>query len=94
MASIPSLVNELKITDVRFQVVSSYLSSSRENEVLHETSCRLLLDLLPGLETSIVFQENVGLYDFSMRFSIRYVCTLCLHVAGVSGAKSDIVGWQ
>ena len=34
--------------------------SSRDNRELHTLSCRLLLDVMPGLETSVVFQENVS----------------------------------
>jgi len=28
-------------------------------EALHTVSCRLLLDIMPGLETSVIFQDNV-----------------------------------
>lgn len=44
------------------QVVGEYIMSSRESEQspLHTASCRLLLDVLPGLETSVVFQETVN----------------------------------
>jgi len=28
-------------------------------DALHTVSCRLLLDIMPGLETSVIFQDNV-----------------------------------
>lgn len=45
------------------KLVGEYVMSGRESEQspLHMASCRLLLDVLPGLETSVVFQETEGL---------------------------------
>ena len=44
------------------QVVSEYMMGGRVTDMspLHTASCRLLLDVLPGLETSVVFQETVS----------------------------------
>ena len=39
-------------------MVNTYLLNRELNE-LHVICCRLLLGLMPGLETSVVFQENV-----------------------------------
>lgn len=33
--------------------------SNRDNTELHVAASRLLLDVMPGLETTIVFQETV-----------------------------------
>lgn len=42
-----------------FQLVGSYIISSRDKEV-NTLACRLLFDVIPGLETSIVFTETVS----------------------------------
>lgn len=34
---------------------------SRDNFELQSVACRLMLDLLPGLETSVVFNDTVSL---------------------------------
>ena len=47
--------------------MSEYLVRNRDQTELHIIACRLLLDIMPGLETSVVFQENVmafSLHDF------------------------------
>jgi len=36
-----------------------YRSDQPTAEALHTVSCRLLLDIMPGLETSVIFQDNV-----------------------------------
>lgn len=43
------------------KLVSTYLMSNRDNTELHIAASRLLLDVMPGLETTIVFQETDGL---------------------------------
>lgn len=43
------------------KLVSTYLMSNRDNTELHVAASRLLLDVMPGLETTIVFQETDGL---------------------------------
>jgi len=41
------------------QLVSSYVLHSQRDLNLQTLACRLLYDILPGLETSVVFQETV-----------------------------------
>jgi len=44
------------------QIVGEYLlyrDDQPTSEALHTASCRLLLDIMPGLETSVIFQDNV-----------------------------------
>ena len=44
------------------QLVGEYLlyrADGKTAETLHTVSCRLLLDIMPGLETSVIFQDNV-----------------------------------
>lgn len=40
------------------QLVNAYVMTSREPP-LNTAACRLLLDIMPGLETAVVFQEKV-----------------------------------
>ncbi|XP_070545766.1 DDB1- and CUL4-associated factor 1-like [Ptychodera flava] len=42
------------------RLINSYILTSRDAEV-NTAACRLLLDILPGLETSITYQETEGL---------------------------------
>jgi len=44
------------------QLVGEYMlyrDGQPSAEALHTVSCRLLLDIMPGLETSVIFQDNV-----------------------------------
>ncbi|ESO82730.1 hypothetical protein LOTGIDRAFT_184499, partial [Lottia gigantea] len=43
------------------EMVSQYLMRSREDVQRQTVSCRLLLDVMPGVEASILFQETEGL---------------------------------
>ena len=43
----------------RRQLVNDYLSGGPNQVELQSLSCRLLLDVMPGLETTVVFQDNV-----------------------------------
>lgn len=47
------------VNSIWLQLVSTYLMSNRDNTELHIAASRLLLDVMPGLETTIVFQETV-----------------------------------
>ena len=40
------------------KLVNTYVMSSREI-TLNTAACRLLLNIMPGLETAVVFQEKV-----------------------------------
>lgn len=40
------------------KLVNAYVMTSREPP-LNTAACRLLLDIMPGLETAVVFQEKV-----------------------------------
>ena len=44
------------------QLVSSYVLHAQRDLTVQTLACRLLYDVLPGLETSVVFQETVCLY--------------------------------
>lgn len=42
------------------QLVSEYVLHSRDQIELQTVACRLLLDIMPGLDTTTVFKENVS----------------------------------
>jgi len=55
---------KLKVVDdeMLVQIVGEYMLYRDDQptaEALHTVSCRLLLDIMPGLETSVIFQDNV-----------------------------------
>jgi len=48
--------------EICLQLVGEYMLYRNDQtaaEALHTVSCRLLLDIMPGLETSVIFQDNV-----------------------------------
>nr|XP_045727269.1 DDB1- and CUL4-associated factor 1-like [Mirounga angustirostris] len=47
-----------KNDDFMNALVNAYVMTSREPP-LNTAACRLLLDIMPGLETAVVFQEKV-----------------------------------
>lgn len=58
-----------------FQLLDSYLVSSTEPS-LNTAACRLLLSIMPGVETAAIFQEKVR--GGSERTRIRWTRT-CSH---------------
>ncbi|KAL3852286.1 hypothetical protein ACJMK2_015948 [Sinanodonta woodiana] len=58
-----------KNEDFMNKLVSEYLMSSREQLELQITACRLLLDVLPGLETSVIFQDTEGILTRLFRWA-------------------------
>ena len=59
----------------RRQLVNDYLSGGPNQAELQSLSCRLLLDVMPGLETTVVFQDNVRPYFFFFRLLPSWVAT-------------------
>nr|XP_014341962.1 PREDICTED: protein VPRBP isoform X2 [Latimeria chalumnae] len=51
-----------KNDDFMNALVNSYVMTSRE-PLLNAAACRLLLDIMPGLETAVVFQEKEGIVE-------------------------------
>lgn len=47
------------ILNLNVQLVTDYVMSRDKVEVA-TAACRLLIDLLPGLESSVVFQDTVS----------------------------------
>lgn len=50
-----------KNDDFMNKLVNTYLLGSHNNQALQTAACRLLLDVLPGLEVGIVFVETEGI---------------------------------
>ena len=42
------------------QLVMTYVTNNRDSPELLTVACRLLLDAMPGMEMSVVFQDNVS----------------------------------
>ena len=50
-----------------------YMMGNRDQTDIQTASCRLLLTVLPGLETSIVFQETVNFVAEIALHDYKYV---------------------
>ncbi|XP_050398769.1 DDB1- and CUL4-associated factor 1 [Patella vulgata] len=57
------LVNLSKNERFMNELVGNYIMRSREDIPLQTAACRLLLDVMPGVEASILFQETEGLTE-------------------------------
>ena len=51
-----------KNDDFMNKLVNSYIMSPREDFELNCTATRLLLNVMPGLESAMVFQDTVSIY--------------------------------
>ncbi|XP_078065491.1 ddb1 and cul4 associated factor 1 [Mustelus asterias] len=51
-----------KNDDFMNSLVNTYVMTSRDSSV-NTSACRLLLDIMPGLETAVVFQEKEGIVE-------------------------------
>ncbi|XP_078596446.1 DDB1- and CUL4-associated factor 1-like isoform X1 [Branchiostoma floridae x Branchiostoma japonicum] len=59
-----------KDNDFMNTLVNNYiLTQERDNIELVTAACRLLIDILPGLETSVVFQETDGIVERLFRWT-------------------------
>ena len=55
------IINEVEINNSFLQLVNSYLTGrDHALDELHVIASRLLLDIMPGLETTVIFQDNVS----------------------------------
>lgn len=46
---------------------------NRDDKELQIASCRLVLDILPGLETSVVFNDTVSFHCFSILILLTHL---------------------
>ena len=42
--------------------MSDYVVQNRDQTELHTVACRLLLDMLPGLDVSVIFKDSVRIF--------------------------------
>ncbi|XP_034442578.1 DDB1- and CUL4-associated factor 1-like [Hippoglossus hippoglossus] len=63
-------------------LLDTYIMTSRELS-LRTAACRLLLDIMPGLETSVVFQEKEGLVETLFGFAREAERPLCVYATGL-----------
>lgn len=71
------------------QLLDSYIMTSRDLD-LNTAACRLLQDVMPGLETSVVFQEKVDL--LRPTFSVDADCNLLISKPGSTGPGWCLMG--
>lgn len=55
--------------------MNSYVMTSREFS-LNAAACRLLQNIMPGLETAVVFQEKVGYFSLHDKMKSVFLCSL------------------
>ncbi|XP_041347553.1 DDB1- and CUL4-associated factor 1-like [Gigantopelta aegis] len=72
------------------QLVGTYLMSGRDKKELHTLSCRLLLDVMPGLETSVVFQENEGVVEQLFEWAENAENPLSSYATGLLAGAMDL----
>lgn len=56
-----------------FQLVNSYVLHAERNVAIQTLACRLLYDILPGLETAVVFQETVCTHRSWLCMAERFI---------------------
>jgi len=69
------------------QLVGEYMLYRNDQtaaEALHTVSCRLLLDIMPGLETSVIFQDNVWHCIQCVACNLRLIVVLSIAIVIVS----------
>ncbi|KAI1892379.1 hypothetical protein AGOR_G00132760 [Albula goreensis] len=69
-------------------LVNTYVMESREAE-LNAAACRLLQDLMPGLETSVVFQEKEGIVKRLFKWAQEAEQPLRIYATGLLGAAME-----
>uniref|UniRef100_A0A8C4R3X2 DDB1- and CUL4-associated factor 1 n=1 Tax=Eptatretus burgeri TaxID=7764 RepID=A0A8C4R3X2_EPTBU len=78
-----------KNDDFMNSLVSAYVMSSRET-YLNTAACRLLLDIMPGLETSVVFQEKEGIVENLFKWAREAEDPLRTYATGLLAAGMEI----
>ncbi|XP_034557902.1 DDB1- and CUL4-associated factor 1-like isoform X3 [Notolabrus celidotus] len=70
-------------------LLDTYIMTSRELS-LNTAACRVLLNIMPGLETSVVFQDKEGLIDTLFTWAREAERPLCVYSTGLlARAMSD-----
>ncbi|KAM3620844.1 uncharacterized protein V6R79_002806 [Siganus canaliculatus] len=63
-------------------LLDTYIMTSRELS-LNTAACRLLQDVMPGLETGVIFQEKEGLVDKLISWAREAERPLCVYATGL-----------
>ncbi|XP_041836899.1 DDB1- and CUL4-associated factor 1-like isoform X2 [Melanotaenia boesemani] len=63
-------------------LLDTYIMSSRELS-LNTAACRLLLSIMPGLETAVVFEEKEGLVEKLFNWACEAERPLCVYATGL-----------
>ncbi|XP_076304060.1 lisH and WD40 domain-containing protein mahjong isoform X1 [Tachypleus tridentatus] len=79
----------LKNDDFMNKLVSNYILH-RENRELNTVACRLLLDILPGLETAVIFQDTEGLVQRLFHWAENAPIPLQSYATGLLAASMEI----
>ncbi|XP_056096436.1 DDB1- and CUL4-associated factor 1 isoform X5 [Rhinichthys klamathensis goyatoka] len=78
-----------KNDDFMNALVNSYVMSSREGS-LNTAACRLLLNIMPGLETAVVFQEKDGIVERLFKWAQEADQPLRIYATGLlAGAMEN-----
>ncbi|PIK60089.1 hypothetical protein BSL78_02994 [Apostichopus japonicus] len=78
-----------KDDDFMNNLVNNYILATRDTELL-EASTRLLLDVVPGLETSFIFQETDGLLNKFVEWSETSKEPLRSYATGLLAAAMEV----
>uniref|UniRef100_A0A3B3SED2 DDB1- and CUL4-associated factor 1 n=1 Tax=Paramormyrops kingsleyae TaxID=1676925 RepID=A0A3B3SED2_9TELE len=83
-----------KNDDFTNALLNTYVMTSREVS-LNTAACRLLQNIMPGLETAVVFQEKEGVVEKLFEWAQEADCPLCIYATGLLGGameNQDIAG--
>uniref|UniRef100_A0AAZ3QAT9 LisH domain-containing protein n=1 Tax=Oncorhynchus tshawytscha TaxID=74940 RepID=A0AAZ3QAT9_ONCTS len=71
-----------KNDDFTNALLNSYVMTSRELS-MNTAACRLLQNIMPGLETAVVFQEKEGLVEKLFKWAQEAEQPLCIYATGL-----------
>ncbi|KAJ8260318.1 hypothetical protein GJAV_G00179600 [Gymnothorax javanicus] len=77
-----------KNDDFTNALLNTYVMTSRELE-LNTAACRLLLNIMPGLETAVVFQEKEGVVEKLFRWAQEAEQPLRIYATGLLAGAMD-----
>lgn len=77
-----------KNDDFMNALVNAYVMTSREPP-LNTAACRLLLDIMPGLETAVVFQEKEGIVENLFKWAREADQPLRTYSTGLLGGAME-----
>ncbi|XP_018114461.1 DDB1- and CUL4-associated factor 1 [Xenopus laevis] len=77
-----------KNDDFMNALVNAYVMTSREPP-LNNAACRLLLDIMPGLETAVVFQEKEGIVENLFKWAREAEQPLRTYATGLLGGAME-----